>query len=214
MLREIFVRFFDTIGNKSLQMSDRIRMKIVTPSDTGSKDDSLFLEPSQKHDTLREFAKTYKLQIFVETGTYYGDTVDALKNIFKTCYSIEIGKKLADNARVRFSNNPNIHIFQGDSSKVLPRLLREINEPCLFWLDGHYSGGDTAGCGTTVPILQEIEAILNHRDDHVILIDDARCFVGGKSDYPTISYLSHVILKKQPQFTVEVRDDIIRAYKK
>lgn len=214
MLREIFVRFFDTIGYKSLQMSNRIRIKIVAHSDAGLKDDSLFLEPSQKHDTIKEYAKTYKLQTFVETGTYYGDTVEALKNIFKTYYSIEIGKKLSDNARVRFSNNPNIHILHGDSGKILPELLREIDEPCLFWLDGHYSGGDTAGCGTPVPILQEIEAILNHRDDHVILIDDARCFVGGQSEYPTISYLSHVILKKQPQLTIEIRDDIIRVHKK
>ena len=214
MLREIFCRILDTIGYKSLQMSTRIQTKTIALTDVGTKEDSFFLEPSQKHDTLREYGKTYKLQTFIETGTYYGDTVEAVRNIFETCYSIEIGEELADKARVRFANNPNIHILNGDSGKVLPELLRKINKPCLFWLDGHYSGGDTAGWATKVPILQEVKAILDHRDDHVILIDDARCFIGGQSGYPTISYLSNFILKKQPQLTVEIRDDIIRVHKK
>ncbi|MGO8684405.1 MAG: hypothetical protein ACLQUT_07505, partial [Thermoleophilia bacterium] len=40
-----------------------------------------------KQRTIRSFAERFKLNIFVETGTYYGDMVEAVKGNFSQIYS-------------------------------------------------------------------------------------------------------------------------------
>ena len=103
--------------------------------------------------------------------------------------------------------------MQGDSSKVLPELLDKIKKPCLFWLDGHYSGGITGKGDLNTPILNELKSIFSHQiKDHVILIDDARCFT-GEEDYPTIKALKEFVIKNRPDWVFEVRNDIIRIHK-
>jgi hypothetical protein len=89
-------------------------------------------------------------------------------------------------------------------------ILSSINEPILFWLDGHYSGGETAKGEANTPILKELEFILRHPiKNHVILIDDARCFI-GENDYPTLRELAVFVsgINNELNFTVE--NDIIR----
>jgi len=58
-----------------------------------------------------------------------------------------------------------------------------------------------------------MQCILNHprAAEHVILIDDARLFV-GKDDYPTLHALKQMVLTEQPNWNFEVKDDIIRTY--
>ena len=168
---------------------------------------------NEKHETISQVAKSFDLHTFIETGTYRGDTIDAVKEYFVELYSIEIGEELTKKAQLRFINYSNIHIWQGNSAIILPEILKGVKMPCCFWLDAHPSGGDTEGSTTKVPILSEIVSILRHRKDHVILIDDARYFNGGISRYPTISYLSYIVKKEDPNMSVVVRDDIIRIYR-
>jgi hypothetical protein len=47
--------------------------------------------------------------------------------------------------------------------------------------------------------------------DHVILIDDARCFI-GKDNYPTLQELKEFTSKNWPNSTFNVEDDIISIY--
>jgi len=96
-----------------------------------------------KRSTVKFFQRQFKAEIFIETGTYMGDMVDAVKD-FKKIYSIELSENLYNQATARFSKYPHIKIMHGDSGKVLPTIIDAISEPCLFWLDGHYSGGITA----------------------------------------------------------------------
>ena len=42
-----------------------------------------------KQRVLREYAERYELKVFVETGTYRGDMVQAMKPLFDKIYSIE-----------------------------------------------------------------------------------------------------------------------------
>ena len=44
-------------------------------------------------------------------------------------------------------------ILQGDSTDVLPEVVEKMDEPTLFWLDGHYSGGITASGEQETPIV-------------------------------------------------------------
>lgn len=163
-----------------------------------------------KQRALRDHANSYGLRILVETGTYLGDMVEAMKSEFDKIYSIELSQALYEQARLRFKNADNIEIIQGDSGIVLERLVGEINKPALFWLDGHYSGGLTAKGEKETPIYKEIQHILNAPDaKHVIIIDDARCF-GELPDYPSIEELQQYVWSKNPDLSIVIQDDSIR----
>jgi hypothetical protein len=162
--------------------------------------------------TVKEYGERYGPRIFIETGTYLGDMVWAVKDNFFRIYSIELSRELYERARKRFSKYNHISVLEGDSSEMLPEILDSVEERCLFWLDGHYSAGITARGERETPILEELKHILAHSiEDHVILIDDARLFK-GQGDYPTLEELREVISGRYPEHVLEDQDDIIRIH--
>lgn len=163
-----------------------------------------------KQNTIAEYQQKHGHTILVETGTYMGDMVEAQKARFKKIISIELSFDLFKQAQKKFNKDDNVFIVQGDSGKVLSEVLKDINEPAIFWLDGHYSAGITAKGEKECPIFEELNAIFNSkRFEHILLIDDARCFI-GKGDYPTIEELTGYIKSKDEKYQVEVKHDIIR----
>jgi hypothetical protein len=166
-----------------------------------------------KQKVVIDYIKNTSPEIFIETGTYKGRMVYAIQPYVKNIYSIELNPTLCNKARKRFAGYQHIHIIQGQSGDILSSLLINIDKPVLFWLDAHYSAGSTAKGNLETPIMQEIETILNHpkANEHVILIDDARCFT-GQNDYPTLKTLKNHILDIHPDWIFEVKGDIIRTY--
>jgi len=165
-----------------------------------------------KQANLIEFQDRFGLRLLIETGTFTGDMVEALRRRFDAVISIELSFAYFQAAVRRFRKRRNVFIIFGDSGEVLPRLLPSITQPALFWLDGHYSGGATAKSALETPVFQELEAIFNHPiKNHVVLIDDARMFVGA-SDYPTLGALRDFVRSRRPQARFEVADDSIRIY--
>lgn len=166
-----------------------------------------------KQGVVKEYAKTYNCRLFFETGTYLGDMIQAVKDDFKYIYSVELSEQLYRQAQLRFKNNNNITLLQGDSGKVIREILKQIRESCLFWLDAHYSGGITATGNKHSPIIEEINTILKHSiKNHVILIDDARMFV-GKDGYPELSEVKETVAMLRPELKIAVEKDIIRIVK-
>lgn len=164
-----------------------------------------------KQSTIAEYQQKYGCEILVETGTYRGDMVEAQKKRFKKVISIELGVELHRKAQKRFRNDKNVVLVQGDSGKMLSTIMKDINEPVLFWLDGHYSEWVTAKGDKDVPIYEELDAIFADKNfNHVLLIDDARTF-NGEGDYPTVEKLGEYIKTKNPKYTIEVKYDIIRS---
>lgn len=158
------------------------------------------------------YGKAASMRTLVETGTHTGDTVAATRRRFDRVYSIELDDAYYEAARRRFAHSPSVYLLHGDSGSLLPEVLRRLDEPSLFWLDAHYSGGDTAKGPTDTPIEEELGLILGHHiDGHVILIDDARHFV-GENDYPTVEEVRALFRRERPDWVFEVRDDIIRAH--
>lgn len=164
-----------------------------------------------KQKVIKDYGKKYNCQIFIETGTYLGTMVNAVKNTFLKIYTIELDEKLYLKALRKFEKNTHIKVLFGDSSKILPVLLEKISKPCLFWLDAHYSKGITAKGAKNTPVKEELTIILNHKiKNHVILIDDAESFSGENDDYPSVILLKKHIEKYFPNFFFEVKDNIIR----
>jgi hypothetical protein len=162
-----------------------------------------------KQRTVREYAERYGLRVLVETGTYYGEMVAAMKNRFDAIYSVEFDHRLAERAKRKFARHAHIHIFEGDSQKVVPELLKQIQEPALFWLDAGYYGW--AGLqGDKQRLTTEMDAILHDQDkQHIVLMDDARG-LNGQNGAPTVGRLKEEIESEFPGRIVTVKHDILR----
>lgn len=163
-----------------------------------------------KQQIIAAFGKKHNCSYLVETGTFRGDMMEAQKKNFEKLYSIELSVEFWEAAKKRFKNDTHINLLQGDSGKVLPELAPTLDKTTLFWLDGHYCGGSTALSEIECPIYAEIDAVFKNNKNHVMLIDDARLFV-GKHDYPTIPELTNYVKKINPDYSVTVADDIIRV---
>lgn len=163
-----------------------------------------------KQRIVRTYAKRFGIKILVETGTLFGDMVEAMKKDFDRIYSIELSKELYKEASKRFKRIEKIEIIHGDSGIELGNVINRINQPALFFLDGHYSAGVTARGDKDTPIYEELGHILNAQErGHVIIIDDARCF-GTDPAYPSIEELKDFIVIKRPNANIVIPDDCIR----
>lgn len=167
--------------------------------------------PTVKTETLKEYAKKYACAHFVETGTYLGDTVEAMKlmGFFKSIQSIELSVDLYNKAKEKFSQYSEIVIHQGDSGKIIGNIIPDDGQSVLFWLDGHYSGGITAQGDVNTPIENELKIIANKKVNCVIIIDDARCF-GIEKDYPPIDQLNVLVDQLFPNASFKVENDMVR----
>lgn len=188
-----------------------------TEIDTIVLDWQLHKAPTPPPHKIKQFAiaecgKKYGSKILVETGTFRGDMLEAQKKNFDKLYSIELSTEFWETAKKRFKNDSNITLLQGDSGDVLPKLAPTLDQPTLFWLDGHYCGSNTALSSIECPIYAELDAVFNNNKGHAILIDDARMFV-GKRDYPTMPELIAYVKKTAPEYSVSIVDDIIWVVK-
>jgi len=166
-----------------------------------------------KQMVIAEYTKKNHATVLIETGTYYGDMIEAQRMLFKKIFSIELNEDLWQKAVGRFKKYKHITILKGDSGKVLHTITKSLNENSIFWLDGHYSQGVTSRGEKDCSILEEIDAIFrNNNLNHILLIDDARCF-NGEGDYPTIETLTKRIKEYDPNYYAEIKDDIIRYTK-
>jgi hypothetical protein len=132
------------------------------------------------------------LRVAVETGTYQGETTEMLSTLVDRVWSVEAEASLAAAAQGRFASD-NVTVLAGDSGTLLPKVLAQIDEPALFWLDAHWFDDLPQVTATQCPILDELEAIgmFAHRTASCVLIDDSHMFTAAvpapnnQDDWPT-----------------------------
>jgi hypothetical protein len=168
--------------------------------------------PFVKQAIVKDYQRRFGLQVFIETGTFAGDMIDAVKRRFQRIVSIELDPAWHARAVERFRSDAHVTLLHGDSGVRLKEVLASLTEPALFWLDAHYSGPITARGVLDSPIAQELGAVRAHPvKRHVVLIDDMRYFT-GRDGYPTVDELVTWIREGDPAAVVEVRDDVLRWY--
>lgn len=160
----------------------------------------------EKHAIIANYARGHGCRVLVETGTYRGDTIAALVDVFDRLYTIELNPKLAVRARRRFRRVRSVAVIEGDSYSELARILPMIDEPAVFWLDAHFSKGVESARGEhDPPVMWELDAVLEQPQPHVVLIDDAR-LMGSIDGYPTLNEIRAAADGR----CFEVEKDIIR----
>jgi len=164
-----------------------------------------------KRKRILAIAKRYSCSSFIETGTFYGQMINAVKDQFDKVLSVELFEPLYYLNKAAFTNVPHILLYHGDSTLELTNMLKAVSGRILFWLDGHYSGDGTACGSVESPIFSELELIKNDsRKDHCILIDDARLFM-GQGGYPTIESTRNKLLEINHNYEIIVEHDCIIA---
>ncbi|HVU06303.1 MAG TPA: hypothetical protein VHE10_00685 [Candidatus Paceibacterota bacterium] len=167
---------------------------------------------AERVNSIIGYYSKFKPRVFVETGTYKGEMIDTMIRRFDAIYSVELSDALYADAVKKYANERHVKLFHGDSGVMLPKMLAEIQEPALFWLDAHFSGGETTRTDVDTPVEEELKVIFAHPvKNHVILIDDAREFV-GKNNYPTLERVEKMATAAGYGF--EVKNDNIRIYPK
>lgn len=129
------------------------------------------------------------VDVWIETGTYLGDTTRFLAERTTRVFSIEPGAELARDAKAKFAGDPHVTIIEGLSEHVLPDVLKSLSGGSVaFWLDGHFSAGVTFQGPADTPIREELAAIEKHLDRFdrvVVLVDDVRCFDPANPEFAT-----------------------------
>ena len=96
-----------------------------------------------KQHCLLQQSRNHGLDVLVETGTCRGKMLEATKHEFRDLYSVELSDHLFEFCQQKFEMDKHVHLHHGDSVTQLPAILAKLKRPALFWLDAHYSHGET-----------------------------------------------------------------------
>ena len=168
-----------------------------------------------KHQILMN--NNLKDSLWIETGTYYGETTKLLSKISKKIISIEADKNLFETSNRILKKFKNVEILNGKSEDLLDKVISKnlnFKNVCIY-LDAHLCQDhlkNTKTFGnenTATPILNELEIItkyLANFEKIVVLIDDIRLFQGKFQNYPDKNAL--VNWCKENNFLWEIDQDI------
>jgi hypothetical protein len=133
--------------------------------------------PSLDLDFLNQLHDDYTTySCFIETGTYTGNTILSLEPYFNKLYTIEFSEFYYQNTKNKYDGDK-ISFMLGDSSVVFKSLLPTITDKCIFFLDGHWSSGNTGKSEKDCPLNEEITQINDlFKQEAIIVIDDFRLF--------------------------------------
>jgi len=112
--------------------------------------------------------KKISFEAIVETGTYLGTTTELFATSGLPVYSVEARPRAYAYSSLRFCRRRDrIHLYQGDSREFLRRLVADEDFPkskLFFYLDAHGL--------EHLPLREELEIILTHWREAVVMIDD------------------------------------------
>jgi hypothetical protein len=171
--------------------------------------------PGIPQQIVIDLARLNGSTVFVETGTFYGGTTRWAANHFEIVHTIERAESLYNLHSRELSQIKGVKPHLGDSRNVLPQIVKDIRgQRAVYWLDGHWSGGETAGEFDECPLLDELACLANCTQD-IILIDDARLFLcapplpHNPSQWATISEIFNVLPLSAKKSFVQIVDDVI-----
>lgn len=147
-----------------------------------------------------------KCDLFIETGTYIGEGIESALNAeFDDILSIELSSYHYNFCKNKFNNNNKVKILFGDSTLLLPDILKNKNSNILFWLDAHCSGGNTSGLGVIETLNKELELLkyanitncsllLDDMNDELIKFYSEKCknLFNVKSIFVEDGYQEHI----------------------
>lgn len=140
----------------------------------------------EETNRVLDFAEFRKYSgTIIESGSGMGDGIMQMRKAgFALIKSVEAKDTYHESNLKRFAGNDAVQLYFGMSKDEFPAMLADVTTPAVFFLDAHVSGPNGAGHedymekGNASEYAQdnclraELEIVLAHRNDHVIIIDD------------------------------------------
>jgi len=157
--------------------------------------------PAAKRAHLLRLLVERQHTVFVEAGTYLGDTVAFIAEHADRVVSVELHDGLCQRAVERFAGAPNVEIRHGDALDLVPAIVAELTAAPLIWLDGHYSGEGTASGRESEPAAAILASLgVVSPAGTTVVIDDLRLF--GTAGYARLDELIGAATRSFPQARV------------
>ena len=143
-----------------------------------------------KYRQLKAVGRRTGAKMFVETGTYLGNTSMRCSKVFDRVVTIELDPDLHRQAKSFLSSRANVECVLGDATQELPQILsREDCRDAVLFLDGHFSSGETAHGDVPEPACELLDSLAAYKEKICgIVVDDFRLF-GVEKGWPKKSEL-------------------------
>jgi hypothetical protein len=164
-----------------------------------------------KRRFLLSLFKKRNHELLVESGTFLGGTVEYFLPHARRIVSVEIEADLHTAAKERFRSSPSVELLLGDAIDVIPRVIADLSEPALVYLDGHFTGGVNQEPGEfaePAPGILEKLGDLRPPAGTTIVVDDLRLF-GRSENFPGLDELTSTARKAFPQAAMYVGIDCL-----
>lgn len=163
-----------------------------------------------KHRHLLELFHSREHRVFIEAGTYRGDTVAFFVPYADSIVSIELQRGLYAAAVRRFANEPKVSIVYGDALTEIPRVVGTTPTPPLVFLDGHFSGEGTATGEEMEPAMAMLAALGSvAMPGATLVIDDLRMFGSGLLGFPQLDEITTAVRGAFPHANIRAGLDSI-----
>tara|TARA_B100001115_G_C15767024_1_gene376131 strand:- start:411 stop:1007 length:597 start_codon:yes stop_codon:yes gene_type:complete len=165
-----------------------------------------------KHQIIRN--NNLENSVWIETGTYYGETTKLLSRISNKTVTIEADEFLYKNTKDRMESYKNVEFLNGKSEDLLLSSIQSnlnFKNICIY-LDAHLCSDHLRNKNTfgnennATPIKLELEIIekfLSNFEKVNILIDDIRLFDKNFQNYPNKSGLVEWCVKNKLSWEIE-----------
>lgn len=159
-------------------------------------------------DNVEFIAKKLSLATFIEGGTYKGKTARYASKVFDNVLTIEMSEIMYAEASKNLADVENVKVLKGDTRIHIKKLTKKYDNT-LYWLDSHWSGGNTYGESDECPLLEELQIIFKNQHNFAVLIDDARLFMSPPplpheiESWPTLREITDIIPKGYEIFIYE-----------
>jgi hypothetical protein len=168
-------------------------------------------------DLVLQLKERFSIKNFIETGTYLGGTSSWAASHFEQVITIENSRTIYSQTVAKYRHVPNIEFLFGHSKELLKSVVPALDGPAIFWLDGHWCGGESYGEDDPCPLLDEIETLNTVLVDHFLLIDDARLFTSPPprphriDEWPSIDHIIESLKAGRHERYIVIFEDVMIA---
>jgi hypothetical protein len=138
-------------------------------------------------------------RVFVETGTWHGDSTRLALTRFAEVHTIELSATLFGEYSPALTE-AGAHCYQGDTRVLLPQLALTIQEPVCWFLDAHWTDQCAGAMRGPLPLWEELEVLSGRTYADIVIVDDVHSFGTHRAAALKERPARAVLFKEQPEW--------------
>ena len=164
-------------------------------------------EGSLTPSVMKQIKELFKTKAFIDISPKHRDIASDALPLFKEIFTIESDHTNFLKSTKQFKSQKKVHCYEGNADQVLNKILPEIHDRVLFWIDGRNEN-------SVQKINNIIDAIFSSKQvDGVLVIGHVLSSKGLSHDQSgTCRSIKNQIKTKAPEYEFWVIGDYIIAY--